>query len=172
VLAPPFNPPRPPLSLQEALSHPYLWELHSRAREPVCMRAFDWTFEKDYPDEMPQPLLQHHMYHEMLALRADQGLLEATAPPTIMMPAPSRPGTGGGAGATPAGPEAVMGTSGVPATSALPAATISVGGMAVDGASSAPISQSTAPIGAGGTAGAFGLYSSASAPVTGAAPSM
>lgn len=44
--------------LQEALAHPYLQELHSRAREPICRAAFDFSFERDYPDEMPQTLLQ------------------------------------------------------------------------------------------------------------------
>lgn len=42
----------------DCLEHPYLAELHSRAREPICRGAFDWSFEKDYPDEMPQNLLQ------------------------------------------------------------------------------------------------------------------
>lgn len=101
-------------TVDEALSHPYLWELHSRAREPVCPRAFDWSFERDYPDEMPQPLLQHHMYREMLAMRAEQGLLDATAPATIVMPAASRPADAA-AMAFAAGAGAAPGAGGFPA---------------------------------------------------------
>lgn len=56
--------------MQEALNHPYLHELHSRAREPLCDTPFDWAFERDYPDEMPQALLQRHMFNEMLSFRA------------------------------------------------------------------------------------------------------
>ena len=46
------------ISMMECLEHPYLSDLHGRAREPICDACFDWTFEKDYPDEMPQTLLQ------------------------------------------------------------------------------------------------------------------
>ena len=41
-------------------------------QEPVCERAFNFDFEKDYPDEMPQRLLQAHMYREMIAIREEQ----------------------------------------------------------------------------------------------------
>ena len=44
--------------MQEALAHPYLSELHSRAREPVAEAPFDWRYEVDFPDEMPKALLQ------------------------------------------------------------------------------------------------------------------
>jgi hypothetical protein len=91
------------ISVDGALSHPYLMELHSKAKvclrlrtafrpafpasprtcrplgyftrvvqEPVCERPFNFDFEKDYPDEMPQRLLQGHMYREMLAIREEQ----------------------------------------------------------------------------------------------------
>ena len=42
------------------------------AQEPVCERPFNFDFEKDYPDEMPQRLLQGHMYREMVAIREEQ----------------------------------------------------------------------------------------------------
>lgn len=38
----------------------------------MCERAFNFDFEKDYPDEMPQRLLQAHMYREMIAIREEQ----------------------------------------------------------------------------------------------------
>lgn len=60
------------IGVDGALSHPYLMELHSKAKEPVCERAFNFDFEKDYPDEMPQRLLQAHMYREMIAIREEQ----------------------------------------------------------------------------------------------------
>lgn len=60
------------ISVEAALEHPYLTELHSKAKEPVCDKAFNFDFEKGYPDEMPQRLLQQHMYREMLAIREEQ----------------------------------------------------------------------------------------------------
>jgi hypothetical protein len=63
--------PFPPF-IQEALNHPYLAELHAKAREPVCSSVFDYSFEKDYPEEMPQKLLQEYMYADMVALQAEQ----------------------------------------------------------------------------------------------------
>lgn len=60
------------ISLAQALEHPYLAELHGRAREPICNAIFDWEFERGYPDEMPQVLLQHYMYGEMVAMRRMQ----------------------------------------------------------------------------------------------------
>lgn len=63
--------PRKRLTVDEALAHPYLAELHARATEPTCDRAFNFDFEKDYPDEMPQDLLQQHMYDVMLEVRSD-----------------------------------------------------------------------------------------------------
>ena len=53
--------------VDDALAHPYLKELHARADEPTCA-TFDFGFEKGYPDEMPQALLQKHMYAEMEAM--------------------------------------------------------------------------------------------------------
>jgi len=66
------------ITVDDALKHPYLEELHSRADEPTC-DTFDFAFEKDYPDEMPRDLLQKHMYHEMLALREETAKVAAAA---------------------------------------------------------------------------------------------
>lgn len=33
------------MSVDEALDHPYLTELHSKAKEPVCDRPFNYEFE-------------------------------------------------------------------------------------------------------------------------------
>ncbi len=64
-------------TVDEALSHPYLWEMHSRACEPVSDEPFDWAFERDFPDEMPQAVLQHHIFAEIQALRASTSHLVA-----------------------------------------------------------------------------------------------
>jgi hypothetical protein len=45
-------------TIRQCLEHPYLHDLHQRARETLCTAFFDWSFENGYPDEMPQPLLQ------------------------------------------------------------------------------------------------------------------
>mmetsp|Transcript_76577 Transcript_76577/g.155441 ORF Transcript_76577/g.155441 Transcript_76577/m.155441 type:complete len:403 (+) Transcript_76577:105-1313(+) len=66
------------LSVDDALKHPYLEELHSRADEPTCS-TFDFTFEKDYPDEMPRELLQKHMFSEMLTLQEEEAKAAAAA---------------------------------------------------------------------------------------------
>lgn len=93
---------------QDALNHPYLHELHSRAREPLCETPFDWAFERDYPDEMPQTLLQRHMFNEMLAFRADQRPLYRLGAPGAapfaagMGTAADVPVAGAGAGVMPA----------------------------------------------------------------------
>jgi hypothetical protein len=100
--------------LQDALAHPYLQELHSRAREPVCDAPFDFTFEAGYPEEMPQPLLQHHMFAELQTLRAraataaTAAAAAATGGPVAGVPAVGGPaaaaGAGGGVPAAPAVP--------------------------------------------------------------------
>lgn len=64
-----FNP-SDRVTVDDALAHPYLAELHSKASEPECERKFDFEFERDYPDEMPQELLQKYMYEESVALKA------------------------------------------------------------------------------------------------------
>ena len=63
------------ISSQEALAHPYLNDLHSRAREPCSDTTFDWRYEVDYPNEMPKQLLQKHMFSEMMQLRAEMHAL-------------------------------------------------------------------------------------------------
>lgn len=67
------------VSLVDALNHPYLKELHAKAREPVCDTVFDFEYEKDYPDEMPQALLQKYMFEEMNRLQEANAAAEASA---------------------------------------------------------------------------------------------
>ncbi len=87
--------------MQDALAHPYLAELHSRAREPVCPAAFDFSFENGYPQEMPQVLLQRHMFAEMQLLRARMaGLVAGSAAPVAPASTPTTSGPVG-AGADP-----------------------------------------------------------------------
>lgn len=86
------------ITLVQALEHPYLAELHSRAREPICGLLFDWAYERDYPDEMPQALLQHFMYHEMLGIRMDQDIAGLNALPFNLPPLAAAPVSGGAGG--------------------------------------------------------------------------
>lgn len=60
------------ISVDDALRHPYLRELHGKAPEPVCATDFNWSFEADFPDEMPQALLQEHVYREMMAMHRER----------------------------------------------------------------------------------------------------
>lgn len=62
-----FNPDKR-ITVVEALGHEYLTELHSKAAEPECHAVFNFDYERDYPDEMPQELLQKHMFEESLDL--------------------------------------------------------------------------------------------------------
>lgn len=62
-----FNP-RKRCSVDEALAHPYLSELHKESDEPSCPSHFNFDFEKSYPEEMPKNLLQEIMYMEMMKL--------------------------------------------------------------------------------------------------------
>ncbi len=59
-----FNPIKR-CSVEEALCHPYLADLHKDVEEPVCPTAFNFDFEKDYPEEMPKELMQRYMIAEM-----------------------------------------------------------------------------------------------------------
>lgn len=66
------------ITVDDALAHPYLAELHSRADEPTC-ETFDFSFEKEYPNEMPKALLQKHMYEEMLQLNREVAAADKAA---------------------------------------------------------------------------------------------
>jgi hypothetical protein len=82
--------------LQEALTHPYLADLHARSPAPACPHgAFDWSFEARYPDEMPQPLLQRHMFADMLLLRA-RNAAELRGPMVMPPAGVAAPAAGGG----------------------------------------------------------------------------
>jgi len=65
-----FNPEKR-ISVEEALAHPYLRDLHEQMDEPTCGSLFDFLFEQDYEGgEIPLPDLQRLMYDEMLKCRA------------------------------------------------------------------------------------------------------
>uniref|UniRef100_A0A6V1P1J1 Mitogen-activated protein kinase n=1 Tax=Heterosigma akashiwo TaxID=2829 RepID=A0A6V1P1J1_HETAK len=65
-----FNPAKR-LSVEEALAHPYLAELHAQMDEPECQNGlFDFDFEHEYANgEIPLSDLQAMMYEEMLKCR-------------------------------------------------------------------------------------------------------
>jgi len=65
-----FNPEKR-ISVEEALAHPYLQDLHEQMDEPACASLFDFLFEQDYGGgEIPLPDLQRLVYDEMLKCRA------------------------------------------------------------------------------------------------------
>lgn len=55
-------------SVEQALAHPYLKDLHQEGDEPECGSVFDYSFEDGYPEEMPKKLLQQFMYDQMIEL--------------------------------------------------------------------------------------------------------
>jgi len=59
-----FNPSRR-YTVEQCLAHKYLEELHQDADEPVCPKAFDYSFEDGYKEEMPKALLQKHMMNTL-----------------------------------------------------------------------------------------------------------
>jgi len=75
-----FNPNKR-CTVEEALAHPYLADLHQEGDEPECTSGFDYSFEEGYPEEMPKKLLQSHMYKQMLeVIEKYKGAAKAGAP--------------------------------------------------------------------------------------------
>jgi len=69
-----FNPDKR-ISVDDALAHPYLAQLHNRTAtpEPVCARPFDFSFEAPYEGGvMPVEVQQKLMWSELVAIRAAQ----------------------------------------------------------------------------------------------------
>ena len=61
------------LSVEAALQHPYLAELHGQMEEPLCTRVFDFDFERQAAPPgatIPKAELQAMMFAEMQALPA------------------------------------------------------------------------------------------------------
>ena len=59
--------PRERCSIEQALEHPYLAELHRQMEEPLCDSHFDFEFEKTAmaSDVIPQEDLQAMMFSEV-----------------------------------------------------------------------------------------------------------
>ena len=57
------------ITVQQALEHPWLAPLNSRAPSPTCSELFNFSFEEDYDDEMPMDLLQYYMFEELKVIR-------------------------------------------------------------------------------------------------------
>ena len=64
--------PRERCTIQEALCHPYLREMHDDCEEPIAERLFDLEFEQGYKAEMPKPLLQDLIFEEMLHFHPEE----------------------------------------------------------------------------------------------------
>jgi serine/threonine protein kinase len=66
-----FNPAKR-ITVEDALSHPFLKDLHSVRDEPVASESFDFDFERDYPEEIPKPALQDLMYRQVLGINEEE----------------------------------------------------------------------------------------------------
>jgi len=66
--------PRHRCTIEQALNHPYLAELHRQMEEPLCHQPFDFEFEKqaDPGIDIPKDELQVMMFTEMQELLASQ----------------------------------------------------------------------------------------------------
>ncbi len=71
------------ITVEGALAHPYLEELHSQMDEPLCARAFDFSWEKAHTrgTPIPKPELQRLMYQEMLFFRGADTPCPGPSPP-------------------------------------------------------------------------------------------
>mmetsp|Transcript_23291 Transcript_23291/g.41182 ORF Transcript_23291/g.41182 Transcript_23291/m.41182 type:complete len:422 (-) Transcript_23291:253-1518(-) len=59
--------PRGRLSIDEALEHPYLADLHDENEVPVASEPFNLDFEQGYSGEMPKAVMQRLIFEDMLA---------------------------------------------------------------------------------------------------------
>ena len=65
--------PRGRITIEEALAHPYLKELHDVREEPVCETPFNLSFEEGYEKiEIPKDILQSLVFQEMLAFHPEE----------------------------------------------------------------------------------------------------
>ena len=73
--------PRERCSIEEALQHPYLADLHRQLEEPLCDRHFDFEFERtaQASDVIPQKDLQFMMFTEMQDLLGESAAAAAAA---------------------------------------------------------------------------------------------
>jgi serine/threonine protein kinase len=66
-----FNPEKR-ITVDEALNHPYLAQLHNQCDEPISSEAFNFDFERealDRGEDIPKEELQALIYREMLHFR-------------------------------------------------------------------------------------------------------
>jgi len=61
-------------TIEEALNHPYLADLHDEAEEPTAMSMFDLDFEQGYKGEIPKQVLQRLIFNEMLAFHPSENM--------------------------------------------------------------------------------------------------
>lgn len=97
------------ITVEGALNHPYLRELHGRTKLTPCPNGkFNWDYERDYPEEMPVALLQYYMFAELKIMRAEQEEAGLNALPVPIHPPEGEDGGGctGGAHAGAAAKEA------------------------------------------------------------------
>lgn len=90
--------PKERCTIEQALEHEYLAELHRQMAEPLCDSVFDFEFERQAgggPDSViPRADLQAMMFTEMQELLSQPGYAQPSPPRTVNMGA----ATGGGGG--------------------------------------------------------------------------
>ena len=88
--------PRRRISVEDALSHPWLSEYHDKAREPVCKKNFDFSFEGDgsvIPKEKLQALMMEEIQSHHRTIPRSGRALNPPAPQqrARLAPSPAEP---------------------------------------------------------------------------------
>jgi len=69
--------PRGRISIDEALEHPYLSDLHDENEVPVAKEMFNLDFEKDYKGEIPKHMLQRLIFDDMICYHPEEAYFSA-----------------------------------------------------------------------------------------------
>ncbi|GBG24548.1 Mitogen-activated protein kinase 1 [Hondaea fermentalgiana] len=64
--------PRGRITIDEALEHPYLADLHDETEVPVASSMFDLRFEQGYKAEMPKDVMQRLIFEDMVAYHPEE----------------------------------------------------------------------------------------------------
>jgi mitogen-activated protein kinase 1/3 len=69
--------PRGRCSIDEALEHPYLADLHDENEVPVASEMFDLDFEQGYKGEMPKDVMQRLIFEDMTTFHPEEAFYAA-----------------------------------------------------------------------------------------------
>mmetsp|Transcript_7806 Transcript_7806/g.15486 ORF Transcript_7806/g.15486 Transcript_7806/m.15486 type:complete len:439 (+) Transcript_7806:376-1692(+) len=64
--------PRGRITIDEALEHPYLADLHDENEVPVASSMFDLSFEHGYRAEMPKDVMQRLIFDDMITFHPEE----------------------------------------------------------------------------------------------------